>query len=444
MRKSPRLLFWFIIVLSIVAVLLVLPKTITLPNGATINGFNPNFFIGPLHITNNLEFKKGLDLDGGTSVTLQADMKDVPPAQRSDALESAKNVVERRVNLFGVSEPIVQTAKANDEYRILVELPGVTDVNQAVALIGKTAQLTFWEEGASGSAQIASPSALPLGMEQILGPNAQKTNLTGNDLQQVAVGFNQQNGQPQVQLVFTSEGAKKFADITTRNLNKPVVIVLDNDIISYPTVNQAITTGDAVISGGFTEQQANFLKTQLQAGALPVPLSVVAQQTIGPTLGEASLQKSMFAGVIGFIVIVIFMVALYGRLGVIASIALLLYAIYTLVIFKVASVTLTLAGIAGFILSIGMAVDANILIFERMKEELRKGKKKEIAMELGFLRAWSSIRDSNASTILTSLVLFIFGTGIVKGFAVTLGLGVLVSMFTAIIVTRTLLRIVYK
>lgn len=432
MKNYPRLLFWLIVVLSIIAVLIDL-------------GFHLNFSIGALHIQKDFPFIKGLDLEGGTSITLKADMKGVVRGQEADALESAKKVVERRVNLFGVSEPIVQTAKANNEYRIIVELPGVTDVYEAVNLIGTTAQLTFWEEGASESAQIvASGSAIPLGLNQILGPNPHKTNLTGNDLQETNVSFDQQNGQPQVQLRFTSEGAKKFAAITKRNLGKPVAIVLDNDIISYPKVNTVITNGDAVISGGFTVEQAKALRTQLQAGALPIPLTVVQQQTIGPTLGESSLQKSLFAGILGFIIIVIFMIALYGRLGFIASIALFLYTLFVLAIFKLIPVTLTLAGIAGFILSIGMAVDANILIFERMKEELRSGKKKEIALELGFVRAWTSIRDSNVSTLITSFILFQFGTGIIRGFALTLAIGVLVSMFSAIVVTRTFMRMLYK
>ncbi len=457
MRKHPRLLFWGIVFLSIFAILIDLPKTIAINFDTKIpfinqkisihqnfHGFDPNTLLGVLNIRRDFSFKKGLDLEGGTSITLKADMTGVPVDQRIDALESAKQVVERRVNLFGVSEPIVQTAKTNNEYRIIVELPGVTDVNEAVNLIGTTAQLTFWEEGASGSAKFASSSALPFGLTQILGVNPHKTNLTGNDLQETNVTFDQNAGQPQVQLRFSEEGAKKFAAITKKNLSKPVVIVLDNQIISYPRVNNVIANGDAVISGGFTAEQAKALRTQLQAGALPIPLAVIQQSTIGPTLGESSLAKSLFAGILGFIVIVIFMIALYGRFGVIASFALLLYTIFVLAIFKLIPVTMTLAGIAGFILSIGMAVDANILIFERMKEELRNGKKRDIALELGFVRAWSSIRDSNISTLITCFILFQFGTGIIRGFALTLAIGVLVSMFSAIVVTRTFLRMVYR
>ncbi len=386
-----------------------------------------------------------MDLEGGTSITLKADMKGIGVNQRLDALESAKTVIERRVNFFGVSEPVVQTAVGTNDYRIIVELPGVSDVNQAVQLIGTTAQLTFWEEGASGSAKLASSSAstLPLGMTTLY-TNPHKTNLTGNDLQQTSVTFDSNTGSPQVNLVFTSDGAKKFEAITQRNVNKRVSIVLDNQIVEAPQVNQVISGGNAVITGGFTTDAAKAISVQLNAGALPVPLSVLQENTIEASLGIASLNKSLFAGLIGFIIIVIFMITLYGRLGVIASFALVLYTVFVLAIFKLIPITLTLAGIAGFILSIGMAVDANILIFERMREELRRGKTQDVAIELGFSRAWASIRDSNVSSIITSCILYYFGTGIVRGFAVTLAIGVLISMFSAIVVTRTFLRMVYK
>ena len=349
-------------------------------------------------------------------------------AERASALESAKTVIEKRVNLFGVSEPIVQTATVNGEDRILAEVPGITDVNQAINLIGTTAQLTFWEQG-------ATPGAQP-----------KQTNLTGSDISNTSVTFDPNNGNPEVQLNFTPAGTKKFADITTRNVGKPVAIVLDNSLISNPVVNQAIVNGSAVISGNFTQDQANQLSTELNAGALPIPLTVIEQHVVAPTLGVEPLHKSLIAGIIGLVTIVIFMIVLYGRLGVIASVALLLYTLFVLTIFKLSSitpygVTLTLAGIAGFILSIGMAVDANILIFERIREELRANKSRETAIELGFSKAWTSIRDSNVSTLITCLILYEFGTGIIKGFALVLAIGVLVSMFSAIVVTRTFLRV---
>jgi preprotein translocase subunit SecD len=444
MRKNPRSLFWFIILLTILAVLINLPS----------KGF--------LSFTKNLSFKEGLDLAGGTSLTLQADMKDIAPAQRSKALESAKTVIDQRTNYFGVSEPIVYSSINGNDYRIIAELPGVS-IDQAKNIIGTTAQLSFWEQSSSSSAVLinnqqeyfnfistqSAQAVYPPSVLQVLGTYPNETNLGGSDLQETSVGFDQNSGKPEVQLKFTSIGSKKFADITTRNVNKIVAIVLDNQVIEAPRVNQPILGGNAVISGGFTTQSANDLSRSLNAGALPVPLTYLQQHDVNATLGRDSLLKSLFAGVLGIVIIIIFMTVLYGKLGIIASFALALYAVFTLSIFKVSSVTpyaitLTLSGIAGFILSIGMAVDANILIFERMKEERRAGRTWHEALELGFSRAWTSIRDSNISSLITCFVLYQFGTGSVRGFALTLAIGVLVSMFSAIIVTRTFLRVIYK
>lgn len=454
--KNPKLSFWLIVILTIFAILVDLPTTIPVSFDSpkipilnkkisvhkTFSGFRPNFSIGPLNLQGGLSFHKGLDLEGGTSITLQADMKGIAKDQRKNALDSAKTVIERRINFFGVSEPIIQTSTAHNDYRVIVELPGVS-VADAIQLIGTTAQLSFWEEGATSSGTITNLNTYPQGITSIY-KNPKKTDLTGNDLQQTSVTFDSSTGSPQVQLVFTPEGTKKFADITKRNVKKRVAIVLDNQVIEAPNVNGPILTGNAVITGGFTTEQAKQLSVELNAGALPVPLSVLEQQSIGPTLGSLSLTKSLFAGVLGFIIIVVFMTFLYKRLGIIASIALLLYTLYVLALFKLIPITLTLAGIAGFILSIGMAVDANILIFERMKEELRRGKNQNVAMELGFSRAWTSIRDSNISSLITSGILYYLGTGPVKGFALTLAIGVIVSMFSAIVVTRTFLRMTYK
>lgn len=458
MSKNPRSILFLIILITIAAVVINIPKQIKLSlttpklpflqKQFTINktfpGFNPDFYLGSLHFKRDLSFRKGLDLEGGTSITLRANMNGIPQGKRKEALESAKTVIAKRVNFFGVSEPVVQTAIANNDYRIIVEIPGVTDVNQAVSLVGKTAKLSFWEEGASGSAKMASSSAAPVGANILLGQNPRLTSLTGSDLQEASVTFNPNTGKPQVQLSFTSQGTRKFAEITKRNVGKIVLIALDNQVIEAPRVNEAITTGNAVITGGFTTEQAKALAIQLNAGALPVSLSVLEQHAIGATLGAQSLQKSLFAGFLGFIVIVVFMLVLYGRLGLLASLALVLYTLIVSSLFRLIPITLTLAGIAGFILSIGMAVDANILIFERIREEVRRGRAPQTALELGFVRAWASIRDSNMASLITSAILYYFGTGIVKGFALTLALGVLVSMFSAIVVTRTLLRVWYK
>jgi len=450
MRRSSGALTALIIILTIVALLINIPDSISLGslpffkgNKTTVKLININTLLRPINLQQNISFRRGLDLQGGTSITLRANMKDIGSGQRKDALESAKEVIERRINFFGVSEPVVQTAQINSDYRIIVEIPGVTDVNQAVSLIGQTAQLSFWEEGASKSGEL-SAKELPLGVSQVLGQNAQKTELTGKDLKSAAVTFNQNTGVPQVQLTFTSEGAKKFAAITGRNVGKIVGIVLDNMLVQAPRVNEAIVAGTAEITGQFTIEQAKALQIQLNAGALPISLSVLEQRTIGATLGDQTVHKSLIAGAIGFLVIVVFMIALYGQLGVIASIALIIYTLLTLSVFRLVPVTITLAGIAGFILSIGIAVDANILIFERMHEEMRKGKSELASIDLGFSHAWASIRDSNIASLITSSVLMIFGTGIVRGFALTLAIGVIISLFSAITVTKTLLRIVYR
>lgn len=447
MKKYSRLLLWCIVMLTILGVLIDLPPfplphvKLTLPllnKSIDLSKGYPGITLGG----RKLVFKEGLDLQGGTSVTLRANMKGVPASKRDDALKGAQTVLDRRVNLYGVSEPLIQTQVTGSDYRVVVELPGVS-VQQAVSLIGTTAQLSFWEAGtASASAQ--QQAQFPIGIMQVLGPSARKTNLSGNDLDSATVTFDSSTGAPQVQLVFNATGTKKFADITKRNVNKVVAIVLDNQVIEAPRVNQAIVTGNAVITGNFTSDTAQQLSIALNAGALPVPLSILSQQTVGATLGSEALAKSLFAGALGLVIVIVFMTILYGRLGIIASAALILYTIFVLAIFKLIPVTLTLAGIAGFILSIGMAVDANILIFERMKEELRSGKSDTIAIELGFSRAWTSIRDSNVSTLITSAILYKFGTGIVRGFAFTLAIGVLVSMFSAIVVTRTFIRVFYR
>jgi len=440
-RRLPRAILCCIVALYLAAVLINLPT------------------LEFLHIKKTLSFRKGLDLAGGTSLIYKANMSGIDKDRKEEALNAVRTVIEKRINLFGVSEPLIQTAIGEDDYRIIVELPGV-NIDQAKSIIGTTAQLSFWERNPTSSAILvtsksdlkmlfATQSAYPISVVEVLGTNPNKTNLGGRDLRETSVTFDSNTGKPQVQLSFTTDGAEKFADITKRNINKIVAIVLDDMVIEAPRVNQPILEGNAVITGGFTYDTAKVLSTQLNAGALPVPLIPLQQHAVDPTLGSVSLQKSLFAGFLGFAIIVIFMMVLYGKLGIAASLALALYTLLVLSIFKLSNltpygITLTLSGIAGFILSIGMAVDANILIFERMKEEIRLGKSKELALNLGFLRAWSSIRDSNIATLITCVVLYNFGNGMIRGFALVLAIGVLVSMFSAIIVTRTLLRIVYK
>ncbi|HRN96232.1 MAG TPA: protein translocase subunit SecD [Candidatus Levybacteria bacterium] len=397
----------------------------------------------PIEIPVIQPYKLGLDLQGGARLTYDLKMDDISDVNRENALESTRSIIDQRINVFGVSESVIQTIKTGNESRIVVELPGVTDVNQAIDLIGKTAQLSFWEPSQEDlSAEDATSSAYPLGATFFLnGKKPVQTQLTGKDLEAATVGFNPQNGATEVVLNFTPQGTKFFADITKRNVGNPVLIVLDNEVIQAPVVQSEIPNGQASITGGYTTEQAKTLSIALNAGALPVPLELVAQSNVGPSLGIASLQQSLFAGILGLVSVVFFMVLIYKKEGLLASLALLVYTLIVLFIFKIVPVTLTLAGIAGFILSVGMAVDANILIFERMKEELRAGKTKSQAIEQGFKRAWTSIRDSNISSLITCLILFYFGTGIVRGFALTLAIGIFVSMFSAIIVTRNFLRV---
>lgn len=449
--RRPKL---FIIILSICAIILllaVLPNTFkgkkvgNVPVGNFVSKFSDIYInAGPIKIDHDFLYSLGLDLEGGTQLTYQLDMKNVKPEEREQAFESARNVIERRVNFFGVGEPVIQNLKIGDEYRIIVELPGVSDVTEAVNLIGQTAQLTFWEQSAvSKSPEEATLSAMmePLGISAIFGSQSAQTDLSGRDLEKTSVVFDPNSGTPQVQLQFTADGAKKFGAITKANLGKPVAIALDNQVISAPVVQQQINTGDAVISGNFTTDQAKNLSIALNAGALPVPLEIIGQTTIGPTLGKSALASTAFAGLIGFICTALFMILTYRKLGILASIALFIYVILNLFIFKLVPITLTLAGIAGFILSIGMAIDANILIFERTKEEIRLGKPQDVALRLGFSRAWSSIRDSNISSLITTVILYYFGTGVIRGFAITLAIGILVSMFSAIVVTRNLIKV---
>lgn len=436
---------FFILILSLFAVLLLLfdlPPFSVANN--TVSLSNIDLKLGNVVMKRDFPYRLGLDLQGGTQLIYEIDMKSIPKSEQDKAFEGARSIIDRRVNFFGVGEPSIQTLKVGDDYRIIVELPGLSNVNDAVELIGKTAELSFWEEGPK--IEGASPSAdLPLGLSIFLGNNPVKTKLSGKDLKSSQVAFSNTGGVgPQVQLSFTPEGSKLFADITKRNIGKPLAIVLDNQLVEAPNVNQQILNGDAVISGSFTTETAKNLSIQLNSGALPAPLKVIGQNTIGPSLGINSLRKSLFAGFLGFVAIIVFMSFLYKKEGMLASVALCIYVIITLAIFKVIPITLTLAGIAGFILSIGMAVDANILIFERMREETRLGRTKEQAIRLGFSRAWSSIRDSNISSLITCAILYYFGSGIVRGFAITLAIGILVSMFSAIVVTRNLLQVFDK
>jgi len=374
----------------------------------------------------------GLDLQGGVTLTYQADLSSV--SDKSGAMSGLRDVIERRVNMFGVSEPVVQIQGTD---RLVVELPGVTDVQQAIQMIGETPYLEFDELTADGK-------------------SFQPTELTGKYLTKASVVFDQTTYKPEIQLQFNDEGAKIFEEITARNISKPLAIFLDgasiidtngdgkidaNDLYA-PIVQDKITGGKAVITGNISTQTANTIASRLNSGALPVKIgSPISQETVGPTLGAVSLQKSLVAGLYGFLAVVIFMVVFYRFPGLLASAALVIYVAIALALFKLIPVTLTLAGIGGLILSIGMAVDANILIFARMKEELKAGKGTSAAIDEGFKRAWPSIRDSNFNSLIVCAILFFVATSFIKGFAFTLALGILISLFSAIFITRIFLQV---
>jgi preprotein translocase subunit SecD len=465
--------------LILILILIAAAIWVVLPN-------NPGIHLGFLE--RDIKIVRGLDLQGGLRVLMEADLPQEVEVT-AEQLNTVRNIVENRVNGLGVTEPIVQVAGSR---RILVELPGIGDPEEAVDTIKETGLLEFIEilptdftllqtsETIQTDFGLAETTLIPVtetpsatetdpdltdtptiaGDATAIGetvtptdemepsptptPRVFHTVLTGAQLVQSYVTQDPTTGQLVVAIEFSDEGGQIFADYTSTHIGEILGIVLDKRLISAPRINQAIPDGQAIISGDFTYEDANSLAIQLRYGSLPIPLKVIESKTVGPTLGQDSLQKSTIAGVIGLGVVMAFM-ALYYRLpGVLADLALLVYATITFALFKIIPVTLTLPGIAGFVLSIGVAVDANVLIFERMKEELRAGKRLYQAIDLGFSRAWPSIRDSNLSTLITCGILFwfgsTFGASIVKGFSVTLALGVLVSLFTAITVTRTFLH----
>jgi len=537
-RKKIWLIFAGIVILAILAGFVDYPK-------------GPDIRIGKYF--KELKIHLGLDLQGGTHLVYDADTSQIPKADQSSALDGVRDVIERRVNTFGVSEPLVQTNQSGDQWRVIVELPGIKDINQAIKMIGETPLLEFKEEAPLNEltdeekkaiekineeqkkkaedvlkkalagedfAELANQYSEDPGntdeegnkkggdlgffeqgqmvaefddvifnkmnvgdiypeliqtqygyhiikktgekeedgkklvqashiifITQSTEPQQQpynfvSTGLSGKQLKRAQVQFDPNTNEPQVGLEFDDEGKKLFDEITTRNVNKIVAIYLDGAPISLPKVNEPIKEGTAVITGKFTLQEAKELAQRLNAGALPVPIKLVTQQNIGATLGKTSVERSLFAGLLGLLIVALFMIIYYRLPGFLSIVALLIYTLVVLAIFKLWPVVLTLAGIAGYILSIGMAVDANVLIFERTKEELRGGKQLSVAVEDGFKRAWLSIRDSNFSSLITCVILAWFGTSIIKGFAITLGIGILVSMFSAITVTRTFLRLI--
>jgi preprotein translocase subunit SecD len=469
--------------LVVIIILVIASLWIDLTNRITIS--NP--LTDKILVDQNTTIRRGLDTLGGLQTLLEADVSNCASVP-AKSLDVTRQILESRANALGVGEIVMQIA---GQCRIVAEFPGVSNPEQVVAALQQTALLEFVDMGSSPlpdgttletdydqapaaapgagtavpptSAPTASPTA-PATPTAQAGPTATAqpgatpaatgtpvpqiyhTVMTGAALDTVTVQAGTLAGAYQIAFTLKSDGARVFSDYTSNHVGQYLAIVLDKKVISAPVIKNAITDGQGVIEGGFTNQSANDLAVQLRYGSLPVPIKVVESQTVGPTLGEESIRKSLLAGLIGLAVVVLFMGLYYRLPGVLADLALIVYALITLMLYKTIPITLTLPGLAGFILSIGMAVDANVLIFERLKEELRAGRPLQQAIDLGWSRAWPSIRDSNTSTLITCLILFVFGStfgaSMVKGFAITLSLGVLISLFTAIIVTRTFLHLV--
>jgi len=447
---NPKKTFFYIALLTVLALFFALPRQIKIDTkilniplkfDRQLPGLN--FKFGESQFQRSLNLKKGLDLQGGIQVVLSANMEGIESENRLTALESVRSVISRRVDLYGVAEANVKTAQNEDDYRLIVELPGVDNPQEALDLIGQTASLDF---------------ALPIFLPDPASPSAEPvfsgltpTDLTGADLRLAQMTYETQDRKPGVSIEFKDSGREKFAKLTRENLQKPIAILLDGQVLTAPVVQTEIADGKAIITGSFTPKEAKNMAIQLNAGALPVPISVLSQKNIPPILGQESINKSITAGLVGLAAVAIFMILIYRGLGLIATLGLAIYAILTLAVYKLIPITLTLPGIAGFILSVGMAVDSNILIFERFKEEKHDGRPTPIALELAFGRAWDSIKDANLATIITALILFnplnwtfLNTSGSVRGFALTLMLGILISLFTGIVVTRTLLRLLIK
>lgn len=409
-------------------------------------------------------FRLGLDLQGGMHLIYAADLSEIEKEHWPEAMEGLRDVIARRVDLFGVREPVVQVVRVGEEFRLIVELAGVIEPDRAIEMIGETPFLEFKEprtEEETGKvlAKIAE-------IEEVIGrgfgemtvedfqkieeidnwqlafenPHFKTTPLTGRFLQGATLAFDPTTHEAMVSLEFDQEGAKIFAELTERNINQPLAIYVDRVLISAPVVGEKILGGRAQITGRFTVEEARDLARNLSAGALPVPINLISQQRIGPTLGRVSLQESMTAGLFGFLAIILFMIIFYRLPGVLAILSLSIYVVLALFLFNITGTTITLAGIAGFILSIGMAIDTNILVFSRFREEMKQGTMPRDCLREAFLRAWPSIRDGNLTTLMIAFILFAFGTGFVKGFAFILTLGILVSVFAAMFITRVFME----
>lgn len=447
--KKISLYFILIVALALIAGTIVEPKYFNQALDLTNSKLGTHFS----HY-NAPAFRLGLDLKGGVHLVYEADLSTIDAKDRSTSMQGLRDIIERRVNMFGISEPSIETQETGGKYRLVVELAGVKDPAEAIKMIGQTPFLDFREQKPEEETKKIVDKQNELKgktQEEILkiadyqiafdDPYFKSTNLTGKYLKSAQLAFDPNTNDPIILLQFNDEGAKIFEDLTAKNIGKALAIYIDNARLSAPVVQNKISGGNAQVTGKFTIQEAKELVRNLNAGALPVPIQMISQQIVGPTLGYVSLRMSLIAGIIGLLGVIVFMVMFYRLPGLFSVLALCVYILITLALFKLIPVTLTLAGIGGFILSIGMAVDANVLIFARTREELEEGKGVTAAIEEGSRRAWPSIRDSNFNSLIVCAVLFTFSTSFVKGFALTLALGIIVSMFSAIFITRILLLI---
>lgn len=406
--------------IKLIAIVLISVFLLFLVYPAIINNlfgyFKINFFKFP-----KIPFSLGLDLIGGINLIYEADLSQIKKLEEREAMSGVRDIIERRINIFGVKEPIVQISGKN---RLIVELPGLKNISEAVKLIGETPFLEFRELSGDNEQEA----------------NFVSTGLTGKDLRRAYLSFEPNTFLPQVGLEFNERGSKLLTEITKKNIGKPLAIFLDGQPISIPNVKDVIENGQAVISGQFSIEQARQLAQRLNAGALPVPIKLISQQTIGPKLGLESLQKIVKSGIYGAIALSLFMIFYYRLLGLVAVLALFIYTLIVLTIFKLIPVTLTLSGIAGFVLSLGMAIDGNILIFSRIREEIKQNQNIIASLDKSFNRAWLSIRDSQFTTLISALILYVFTTSLVKGFALTLIIGAIISIFTSVVITKIILK----
>lgn len=437
-NKKNLNLFYTLLGLTFVCLVLNLPIKLSL-FGRTFYRPDFNFRLGSFTFKPNSDLKYGLDLAGGASLIYNIDTFSAKNTDLISALDSLKLNIERRINLFGVSESNVQLSKQGSDHRLIIDLPGVTNINEAIDLIGQTASLRFM-----GIAQIAPQATATATFDDVF----KDTGLNGSHLVKASPVPNPNTGAMEVSLEFNAEGTKLFEAATKKYLNQRIAILLDDQVITSPTVSSIIPDGRAVINGSFDIKSAKSLSAQLNAGALPLNIKLLSQSQVGASLGKDSIDKGIRAGLVGLGLVAFFMIGNYGYLGLISTISLAIYGLITITIYRLVPITLTFPGLVGFILSIGMAVDSNILIFERMKEEVRAGKPWNLAMELGFGKAWDSIKDANTCTIITALILFnpfnwqfLNSSGMLRGFAITLLLGIIVGIFTGVVVTRNLLRV---